>query len=37
MINELATQLYEEDARVGHRDFDLKLTTRVKMSMVSPF
>ncbi|KAI0319317.1 muts domain V-domain-containing protein [Amylostereum chailletii] len=27
-------ELYEEDARVGHRDFDLKLTQRVKMSMV---
>ncbi|KAI6129543.1 muts domain V-domain-containing protein [Pisolithus croceorrhizus] len=27
-------QLYEEDARVGHREFDLKLTQRVKMSMV---
>ncbi|KAG0706949.1 hypothetical protein DFH29DRAFT_899290 [Suillus ampliporus] len=26
--------LYEEDARVGHREFDLKLTQRVKMSMV---
>ncbi|KAI0760099.1 DNA mismatch repair protein Msh6 [Fomes fomentarius] len=27
-------ELYEEDARVGHREFDLKLTSRVKMSMV---
>jgi hypothetical protein len=27
-------QLYEEDAIVGHREFDLKLTQRVKMSMV---
>ncbi|KAF8556832.1 DNA mismatch repair protein Msh6 [Imleria badia] len=27
-------ELYEEDARIGHRDFDLKLTHRVKMSMV---
>ncbi|KAI0295767.1 muts domain V-domain-containing protein [Russula brevipes] len=27
-------ELYEEDARIGHREFDLKLTTRVKMSMV---
>ncbi|KAI0764567.1 DNA mismatch repair protein Msh6 [Trametes elegans] len=27
-------ELYEEDARVGHREFDLKLTQRVKMSMV---
>ncbi|KAG8216932.1 muts domain I-domain-containing protein [Butyriboletus roseoflavus] len=27
-------QLYEEDARIGHREFDLKLTHRVKMSMV---
>jgi hypothetical protein len=26
--------LYEEDARVGHREFDLKLTQRVKMCMV---
>lgn len=29
-------ELYEEDARVGHREFDLKLTQRVKMSMVGP-
>jgi len=36
MANTLVTQLYEEDARVGHREFDLKLTQRVKMSMVSP-
>ena len=35
MINFLLTQLYEEDARIGHREFDLKLTQRVKMSMVS--
>ncbi|KAH7907952.1 muts domain V-domain-containing protein [Hygrophoropsis aurantiaca] len=28
------TQLYEEDARIGHTEFDLKLTQRVKMSMV---
>ena len=27
-------QLYEEDAIIGHREFDLKLTQRVKMSMV---
>jgi DNA mismatch repair protein MSH6 len=27
-------ELYEEDARIGHRDFDLKLTDRVKMAMV---
>ncbi|KAI6043995.1 muts domain V-domain-containing protein [Pisolithus marmoratus] len=27
-------QLYEDDARIGHREFDLKLTQRVKMSMV---
>ncbi|EMD35324.1 hypothetical protein CERSUDRAFT_124668 [Gelatoporia subvermispora B] len=27
-------ELYEEDARIGHREFDLKLTSRVKMSMV---
>ncbi|KAG1898499.1 muts domain V-domain-containing protein [Suillus fuscotomentosus] len=26
--------LYEDDARIGHREFDLKLTQRVKMSMV---
>lgn len=30
-------QLYEEDARIGHREFDLKLTHRVKMSMVRGF
>ena len=36
MANILVTQLYEEDARIGHREFDLKLTQRVKMSMVSP-
>jgi hypothetical protein len=35
MINLLLTQLYEEDARIGHREFDLKLSQRVKMSMVS--
>lgn len=35
VINLFPTQLYEEDARVGHREFDLKLTQRVKMSMVS--
>ncbi len=28
-------ELYEEDARIGHSEFDLKLTQRVKMSMVS--
>jgi DNA mismatch repair protein MSH6 len=28
-------ELYEEDAKIGHRDFDLKLTERVKMCMVS--
>lgn len=27
-------QLYENDAIVGHREFDLKLTERVKMCMV---
>ncbi|TFY82733.1 hypothetical protein EWM64_g1284 [Hericium alpestre] len=27
-------ELYEEDARIGHREFDLKLTQRVKMCMV---
>ncbi|KAK0489289.1 muts domain V-domain-containing protein [Armillaria novae-zelandiae] len=26
--------LYEDDARIGHQEFDLKLTQRVKMSMV---
>lgn len=26
--------MYEEDAIIGHREFDLKLTQRVKMSMV---
>jgi hypothetical protein len=30
-------QLYEEDAWIGHRDFDLKITQRVKMSMVKTF
>ncbi|KAF7971488.1 hypothetical protein HWV62_20944 [Athelia sp. TMB] len=28
-----ASQLYEDDARIGHTEFDLKLTQRVKMSM----
>ncbi|CAG8523968.1 14803_t:CDS:10 [Acaulospora colombiana] len=27
-------ELYEDDARIGHQIFDLKLTSRVKMSMV---
>ncbi|BGP39629.1 DNA mismatch repair protein msh6 [Rhodotorula kratochvilovae] len=27
-------ELYEEDAAIGHREFDLKLTDRVKMKMV---
>ncbi|KAL1746027.1 muts domain V-domain-containing protein [Schizophyllum fasciatum] len=27
-------QLYEDDARIGHQEFDLKITSRVKMSMV---
>ncbi|EIN08523.1 DNA mismatch repair protein Msh6 [Punctularia strigosozonata HHB-11173 SS5] len=27
-------ELYEDDARIGHREFDLKLTNRVKMCMV---
>ncbi|KAJ7197253.1 muts domain V-domain-containing protein [Mycena pura] len=27
-------ELYEDDARIGHQQFDLKLTQRVKMSMV---
>ncbi|KAI4525062.1 DNA mismatch repair protein Msh6 [Schizophyllum commune Loenen D] len=26
--------LYEDDARIGHQEFDLKITSRVKMSMV---
>lgn len=30
-------QLYEDDARIGHTEFDLKLTQRVKMSMVCRF
>ncbi|KAG6888726.1 hypothetical protein C0992_007635 [Termitomyces sp. T32_za158] len=28
-------ELYEDDARIGHQEFDLKLTSRVKMSMVT--
>ncbi len=27
-------ELYEDDADIGHREFDLKLTGRVKMRMV---
>ncbi|ORX33553.1 muts domain V-domain-containing protein [Kockovaella imperatae] len=27
-------ELYENDAEIGHREFDLKLTSRVKMKMV---
>ncbi|KAH8829749.1 muts domain V-domain-containing protein [Flagelloscypha sp. PMI_526] len=27
-------ELYEDDARIGHQEFDLKMTSRVKMSMV---
>ncbi|KAJ3497847.1 hypothetical protein NLJ89_g10297 [Agrocybe chaxingu] len=27
-------ELYEDDARIGHQEFDLKLTERVKMCMV---
>ena len=27
-------ELYEDDARIGHQEFDLKLTERVNMSMV---
>jgi DNA mismatch repair protein MSH6 len=27
-------ELYEDDAKIGHREFDLKMTHRVKMSMV---
>jgi len=30
----ISNQLYEDDARIGHQEFDLKLTSRVKMSMV---
>lgn len=30
-------ELYEDDAMIGHQEFDLKLTDRVKMKMVSPF
>ncbi|KIK54037.1 hypothetical protein GYMLUDRAFT_249807 [Collybiopsis luxurians FD-317 M1] len=33
-------ELYEDDARIGHQEFDLKLTQRVKMSMpklINPF
>jgi len=26
-------ELYEDDAKIGHREFDLKMTHRVKMSM----
>jgi hypothetical protein len=28
-------ELYENDAEIGHAEFDLKLTDRVKMKMVS--
>jgi hypothetical protein len=28
------SQLYEDDAKIGHQEFDLKLTNRVKMCMV---
>lgn len=28
-------ELYEDDAKIGHQEFDLKLTDRVKMKMVS--
>jgi DNA mismatch repair protein MSH6 len=28
-------ELYEDDAMIGHQEFDLKLTDRVKMKMVS--
>jgi len=27
-------ELYEDDAKIGHQEFDLKLTNRVKMCMV---
>ncbi|KAF4618937.1 hypothetical protein D9613_010131 [Agrocybe pediades] len=30
----LSKRLYEDDARIGHQEFDLKLTNRVKMCMV---
>ena len=30
-------ELYEDDALIGHQEFDLKLTDRVKMKMVSRF
>ena len=33
----LGHQLYEDDARIGHQEFDLKLTSRVKMCMVRLF
>lgn len=33
-VTEWFFQLYEDDARIGHQEFDLKLTSRVKMSMV---
>ena len=33
-VNTISTQLYEDDARIGNQVFDLKLTQRVKMSMV---
>jgi DNA mismatch repair protein MSH6 len=28
-------ELYEDDAQIGHQEFDLKLTERVRMKMVS--
>jgi hypothetical protein len=38
MVNlKLGHQLYEDDARIGHQEFDLKLTNRVKMCMVRLF
>jgi len=33
----ISNQLYEDDARIGHQEFDLKLTSRVKMSMVDRY
>ena len=33
--NSQTQQLYEDDARIGHQQFDLKLTSRVKMCMVN--
>ena len=35
VVSDPVYQLYEDDARIGHQEFDLKITSRVKMSMVS--